>query len=36
MVVGAIGVIFLGLMVGIPWGIQRHNWLGIRDVIRMD
>jgi uncharacterized membrane protein YdjX (TVP38/TMEM64 family) len=33
---GAIAVLFLVLLVAIPWGIKRHNWLGIRDVIRID
>jgi uncharacterized membrane protein YdjX (TVP38/TMEM64 family) len=33
---GAIVALFAVLVIVIPWGIKRHNWLGIRDVIRMD
>ncbi|PSP16720.1 MAG: TVP38/TMEM64 family protein [Cyanobacteria bacterium QS_8_64_29] len=25
----------LGLMLGLPWGIRRYNWLGLRDAIRL-
>lgn len=34
----AIGLVllFLSMLVIIPWGIKRHNWLGIRDVIRIE
>jgi len=25
----------LALMLGLPWGIRRYNWLGLRDAIRL-
>lgn len=28
--------IFLLVLVGLPWGVRRYNWLGLRDVIRID
>lgn len=32
----AFWMIFLGVLVGLPWGIRRYNWFGLRDVIRID
>jgi uncharacterized membrane protein YdjX (TVP38/TMEM64 family) len=29
-------IIFLILLIGLPWGIRRHNWLGIKDFIRIE
>jgi uncharacterized membrane protein YdjX (TVP38/TMEM64 family) len=33
---GAIGVLAVVLLVVVPWQIRRHNWLGIREVIRIE
>lgn len=33
---GIMAGLFLILFVGLPWGIQRYNWLGMRDVIRVE
>lgn len=27
--------IFIILLFGLPWGIRRYNWLGLRDIIRI-
>lgn len=27
---------FLTMLIVLPWGIKRHNWLGLRDVIRLE
>jgi uncharacterized membrane protein YdjX (TVP38/TMEM64 family) len=27
---------FLGLLIVLPWGVKRHNWLGLRDTIRLE
>ncbi|MEO1352411.1 MAG: TVP38/TMEM64 family protein [Cyanobacteria bacterium J06635_15] len=32
----AFWIVFLGVLVGLPWGIRRYNWFGLRDVIRID
>jgi uncharacterized membrane protein YdjX (TVP38/TMEM64 family) len=32
----AIAVIFLAMLVILPWGVKRHNWLGLRDTIRLE
>ena len=32
----AIAALFVVLLIGLPWGIQRHNWLGLRDIIRVE
>jgi uncharacterized membrane protein YdjX (TVP38/TMEM64 family) len=29
-------LVFLILLVGLPWGIRRHNWLGIQNIIRIE
>ena len=29
-------IVFLILLIGLPWGIRRHNWLGIKDIIRIE
>jgi uncharacterized membrane protein YdjX (TVP38/TMEM64 family) len=29
-------IVFLILLIALPWGIRRHNWLGIRDIIRIE
>jgi uncharacterized membrane protein YdjX (TVP38/TMEM64 family) len=33
---GAIGVLAVVLLLVVPWKIRRHNWLGIREVIRIE
>jgi uncharacterized membrane protein YdjX (TVP38/TMEM64 family) len=33
---GAIGVLAVVLLVVVPWQIKRHNWMGIKDVIRIE
>jgi uncharacterized membrane protein YdjX (TVP38/TMEM64 family) len=33
---GAIAILCFLLFIVIPWKIKRHNWLGIRDVIRIE
>lgn len=32
----SIAVLFLVMLVVLPWGIKRHNWLGLRDIIRVE
>lgn len=32
----ALAVAFLLMLVVLPWGVKRHNWFGLRDIIRMD
>lgn len=32
----ALAVIFLIVLIALPWGIKRYNWLGMRDVIRFE
>lgn len=29
-------IVFLILLIGLPWGIRRHNWLGIQNIIRIE
>lgn len=31
-----LAVVFLLMLAILPWGVKRHNWLGLRDVIRLD
>lgn len=28
--------IFLTVLIGLPWGIKRYNWFGMRDIIRIE
>jgi uncharacterized membrane protein YdjX (TVP38/TMEM64 family) len=32
----AISVIFLIVIIVLPWLIRRHNWLGMRDIVRVE
>ncbi|GAB4365730.1 MAG: hypothetical protein Kow00121_02550 [Elainellaceae cyanobacterium] len=32
----ALAVAFLAMLVVLPWGVKQHNWLGLRDTIRID
>lgn len=32
----ALASIFLIALVGLPWGIKRYNWFGMRDIIRIE
>lgn len=32
----AIAAILLVLLVVLPWGIKRHNWLGLREVVKLE
>lgn len=32
----ALSVVFILLLVLLPWGIRRYNWLGLRDIIRIE
>ncbi|MBW4622316.1 MAG: TVP38/TMEM64 family protein [Cyanosarcina radialis HA8281-LM2] len=32
----AFSIIFLILLIGLPWGMRRYNWLGMRDIIRIE
>ncbi|RMF27124.1 MAG: TVP38/TMEM64 family protein [Cyanobacteria bacterium J083] len=32
----ALLVIFLILLVGLPWGIRRYNWFGLQEIIRIE
>lgn len=29
-------IIFVILLVGLPWGIRRYNWFGMRDIISVE
>ena len=29
-------IIFVILLVGLPWGIKRYNWFGLQDIIRVE
>ena len=29
-------LIFLVLLVGLPWGVKRYNWFGLQDIIRIE
>ncbi len=31
-----LAVVFLAVLVVLPWGIHRHNWLGLQDIIRVE
>lgn len=31
-----LSIIFLIILIGLPWGIRRYNWLGLRDTIRIE
>jgi uncharacterized membrane protein YdjX (TVP38/TMEM64 family) len=32
----ALSFLFLGLLIFLPWGIQRYNWFGIRNLIHIE
>jgi len=32
----ALAIVFLALLVLLPWGVKQHNWLGLRDTIRLE
>lgn len=32
----ALSLIFVSLLVLLPWGIRRYNWLGLRDIVRIE
>lgn len=32
----ALAIVFLVLLVVLPWGVKQHNWLGLRDTIRLE
>lgn len=32
----ALGTLFLSTIIILPWGIKRHNWWGLRDVVRFE
>ena len=32
----ALLVIFVIVLVGLPWGIRRSNWFGLQDIIRVE
>lgn len=32
----ALGAILTIVLVGLPWGIKRYNWFGMRDIIRIE
>ncbi|PZD71018.1 TVP38/TMEM64 family inner membrane protein YdjZ [Acaryochloris thomasi RCC1774] len=32
----ALAAIFLVLLVGLPWGIRRYNWFGMKNIIRVE
>jgi uncharacterized membrane protein YdjX (TVP38/TMEM64 family) len=31
-----LSIMFLMILVGLPWGIRRYNWFGLRDTVRME
>lgn len=31
-----LAVVFVTMLIVLPWGIKRYNWLGLRDVIRIE
>lgn len=31
-----LSIMFLIILVGLPWGIRRYNWFGLRDTVRME
>lgn len=32
----ALSFLFVALLVLLPWGIRRYNWLGLRDIVRIE
>ena len=32
----ALAIVFLVVLIVLPWGVKQHNWLGLRDTIRME
>lgn len=32
----ALGAILTTVLIGLPWGIKRYNWFGMRDIIRIE
>lgn len=32
----ALAIVFLAMLVVLPWGVKQHNWLGLRDTIRVE
>jgi len=32
----ALSAVFILLLVLLPWGIRRYNWLGLRDIVRIE
>ena len=32
----ALLVIFVIVLIGLPWGIRRYNWFGLQDIIRVE
>lgn len=32
----ALVVVFFAMLLILPWGVRRHNWLGLRDTIRIE
>jgi uncharacterized membrane protein YdjX (TVP38/TMEM64 family) len=32
----AVAVVLVVLLVVLPWGVQRHNWFGLRDVVTLE
>lgn len=32
----ALSVLFVVLLVLLPWGIRRYNWFGLRDIVRIE
>lgn len=32
----ALAIVFLAMLIVLPWGVKRHNWLGLRDTIRVE
>lgn len=31
-----LAIVFLVMLIVLPWGVKRHNWLGLRDTIRLE
>jgi uncharacterized membrane protein YdjX (TVP38/TMEM64 family) len=32
----AFSALFLILLIGFPWAIRRYNWLGMKDIVRIE
>lgn len=32
----ALSLLFIVLLVLLPWGIRRYNWFGLRDIVRIE